>query len=165
MKTASFLIVSIALLGVFLLAGPNGGVGHATGAPCPDLDNNGVVNMNDVGIASTYFGQAVPPAPPEVDQNKSGTITAADINAIITAIGGPGACLPPTVSIGRKGCPPADVTKDGFVVIGDIGAVVVAFGAAPPAFPPFNPNADITGDGVVSVGDIGAAVVMFGVVC
>ncbi|MEX1255201.1 MAG: hypothetical protein WEE64_12755 [Dehalococcoidia bacterium] len=166
MKTACFLILTgVALAFLGLVAPAGGGVARATGTPCADLDNDGDVDTNDISIVTTYLGQSVPPAPPEVDLIKDGFIAVSDISAAVAAGGGPGFCLPPTVSIPRKGCPAADVNKDGIVSVSDIGEVVTDFGAAPPAAPVSNPNTDISGDGFVSVGDIGMAVVMFGTTC
>ncbi|MEX1255200.1 MAG: hypothetical protein WEE64_12750 [Dehalococcoidia bacterium] len=82
---------------------------------------------------------------------KDGLVNSGDLGIIVSMVGGPGFCLPPTVSIPRNGCPASDVNKNGIVSVSDIGEVVMDFGAAPLAAPAANPNTDVDGDGFVSV--------------
>lgn len=52
-----------------------------------DLNRSGQVTTKDVAVAASYFGQSVPPAPPQVDFNGDGAITPSDILFVFQRVG------------------------------------------------------------------------------
>ncbi len=153
---------AIVLVGIPIQTGPSDIATALHDMPCGDLDNDGDVDSNDINIESTYIGQTVPPAPPEVDQDSNGIISLADLSIVISQVG-PASCQDAGVSIGYKGCK-FDVNKDGAVTVADIVIVISPSNFFLPV-PPADVNADVSNSGAVTVFDLVLVVINFGTVC
>jgi hypothetical protein len=67
-------------------------IGPAAGVPssavaasgCADIDGDGVVHAMDMTYLAAYFAGTVPPAPPQVDLTKDGSISGGDIGSMFS---------------------------------------------------------------------------------
>ena len=89
-KVCVLAVVVAVMLGLLASEGPSRTAFAADG--CADVDGDGSVHMLDVIMINDYFAQTVPPAPPQVDMNKDGTISVGDISYPLLEYGTSTAC-------------------------------------------------------------------------
>jgi len=91
-------LVAVALALIAGLAGlalhsNSGFIQHASAASgCMDIDGDGVVHITDMVIWSNYSFQTVPPAPPQLDFDKNGSLSIGDQASLLAAFEASTAC-------------------------------------------------------------------------
>ena len=99
--------LTLTIVAVAVLFGPASGRvddGALAASGCADLDGDGFVHVTDITIWSNYFGDTVPPAPPQADLVKDGSLAASDFTVLFNELFTSTACqtspLPSTTSVG-----------------------------------------------------------------
>ena len=111
---------------------------------CPDINGTGLVTEADLGIASIYWGETAPPAPPQVDLNLDGEVTIHDLQFIAGQIGTATDCQNQPLQC-------IDVNGTGIVTETDFYIVAHYW---PQTVPPAPPLVDINGDGQIDILDV-----------
>ncbi len=111
---------------------------------CADINGTGLVTEADLGIASIYWGETAPPAPPQVDQDLDGDVDILDLQFVAGRIGTTADCQDQPLQC-------IDVNGTGLVTQTDFQ---IAAHYWPQTVPPAPSVVDINGDGEIDILDL-----------